>query len=70
MSSKDSVTLKDIYEIVNGLESKILKRVEEVEDDVDAMKAQQNKFIGMMSIAMLFISSLSSFIFDRIFKGK
>lgn len=66
MNDKDSVSLRDIYEAVERVEDKMIKRIERVECDVNALQAFQNKALGLLSVVSLFASAIASFIWDKI----
>lgn len=70
MTSRDSVSLRDIYEAVERVEEKMTKRIEKVETDVNALQGFQNKTLGVVSVISLFASAVASFIWEKIAGGK
>jgi len=64
--TKETVTLRDVYDAVNRLEDKFSKRLDDVEDDVENLKSFQNKSLGILSILSLFVGSISSYIWSKL----
>lgn len=69
MSSTERVSLRDIYEAVNNLEDKMIKRIEKIESNVDSIQSFQNRLLGMVSLLSLFGSALATFIWQKIISG-
>lgn len=66
MNSRDEVSLRDVYDAVNGLEEKMAKRMEKIECNVTNLQGFQNKALGVISVLSLFFSALASFVWDKI----
>lgn len=64
--SDDRVTLRDVYEAINRLEDKFDKRLGNVEEDVSALKAFQNRALGVLGLVALFGGAVSTFIWSKI----
>lgn len=66
MTNKDSISLRDVYEVVNRLESKMDERLSKVETKVDALEDFKSKTLGVLSIASFALSGLFTFIWKKI----
>lgn len=64
--SQDRVTLRDIQSAINRLEDKLGKRLDKMETDVDTLKANQNKSLGVLGVIMIFSSAASTYIWNRL----
>ena len=69
MTSRDSVSLRDIYEAVERVEDKMTKRIEKVESDVNVLQGFQNRALRVVGVISLFASAIASFIWDKIIGG-
>lgn len=63
---KDQITLRDVYDIVNRLETKMDARYEKHESRIEAIENNQSKAIGVISVISLFISGALTYVWDRI----
>jgi hypothetical protein len=70
MTSRDTVSLRDIYEAVERVEEKMTKRIEKVETDVNVLQGFQNRALGVVGVVSLFASAIASFIWEKIVGGK
>ena len=66
--TEDRVSMRDILSAVNRLEDKIDKRVSNIESDVDDLKANSNRAIGVIGIISTFISITGSYFWTKITK--
>lgn len=64
--SSDKVTLRDIYDLLDRLETKIDKRVEKIETDIEDIRAFQNKALGILGIAATFISLSATYVWNKV----
>lgn len=64
--SKDSVSLRDVYDIVDRLEKKILPEIKQNREDIDALQATLNKAYGVMAVLSLFFSAVAGYIWNKI----
>lgn len=67
--SKPSVTLRDIYEIVDRLEGKMDDRLSKIEGRTDSLETYRDRAVGVLSIFTLFTGFISSWIWERIIKN-
>ncbi len=63
------ITLKDIYEVVNRLEDKTDRRLQDVEIRLDKVEDMQSKIIGAVSIVGLFVGGAVTWVWDKV-RGK
>lgn len=69
MPRRDDVSLRDIYDAVNGLEAKMVKRFENVEEDVDGLKAFQNRTLGILGVFTAVFSLAINWVWDKLTRG-
>ncbi len=60
------ITLKDIYEVVNRLEDKTDRRLQDVEIRLDKVEDMQSKIIGAVSIVGLFVGGAITWVWGKI----
>lgn len=65
--SRDTVTLRDLYEAIGLLETKINTKFEKLEERVDKQEGFQNRLIGMGAAVSVFISGLISLLWNKLF---
>lgn len=66
MTGNNSVTLKDVYTIVERLEEKLDDRFVDHENRIRVIEKFMNKSAAIVSAAMLFASAFVSFITNRL----
>lgn len=64
--TEDRVTLRDIYTAVNRIEDKFDKRIEDIEKNVDTLKAFQNKAMATLSVFSSLVGLGSSYFWKKI----
>ena len=64
--TKNEITLKDIYEVVNRLEERMDKRMCEVEERVNILEDFKAKILGMAAIIAAFVGGFSAWLWKRI----
>lgn len=64
----NSVTNKDLYEAIERLEGKLVKRIERLEACVDDNTAWRNQLTGKMTVLMIFIGAGINWLWDSVFK--
>ena len=64
--SKDTVSLRDVYEIMQRLEAKMDTKWDKHEARIVNLEDNQSKALGMLSIVTLFISGGLTFLWNRI----
>lgn len=69
MSNKTDVTLKDVYDVVNRIEDKLTKRIEEAEQEIEELQNFQNRVLGISMALSVFISGAATFIWNKITKN-
>lgn len=65
----NGITLKDVYEVVNRLESKFDERYERLDSRVSKLETFQNKALGILSVVVMFTSLAASYIWNRLIKS-
>lgn len=65
--SKDTVTLRDVYAVMQRVEDKMDKRFEETDGRIDKIEGFQNKLMGIASILSVLFASGISFIYNKLF---
>lgn len=63
-----SITLKDVYEVVNRLETKFDERYERIESRVTKLETFQNKALGILSVATMFLTLAATYVWNRLMK--
>lgn len=53
--TKETVTLRDVYEAINKLEDRMAHRIEKIETDVDQNTTFRNQLIGKMTVIFAII---------------
>lgn len=66
MPSQSNVTLRDIYEVVERLENKMDQRIKELENDVEQIKDNQNKALGVVAVLSLFFSAAATWMWNKL----
>lgn len=61
-----TVSLNDIYQVVNRLEDKTDKRMADIECRVDKIEDAQSKILGGLTIVSLFVGGAVTWIWDKI----
>lgn len=64
--AEDKVTLRDVYDAINRVESKYDRRLERIEQDIDQIKSFQNKVYGVVGILSIFVSAAASYIWNKL----
>lgn len=64
--SDEKITLRDIYKVVERVEDKMDARLKEVENDLDSVKAFQNRTLGIASVFATFVSLAATYIWNKI----
>lgn len=63
--------LKDVYDVVNRLETKLDKRIRLLEKKVDDNSSFINNVQGKIAVFILLVSAVMSYVFEYIFnKGR
>lgn len=64
--SRDTVTLRDIYDVVDRLEKKMTMRIDKVDERVNILEDFKSKAAVLGSIGMVILSGVFSFIWKYI----
>lgn len=64
--TKGSVTLKDIYEVVQRVEDKMDVRIKEVEKRVDILEDLGSKALGILGVVSFIGTALFSWFWNKI----
>lgn len=71
--SSGSVTLRDVYEIMQRVEDKVDKKIAELEDKIekqslkiDRLEAFNNRTLGVLAVGSAFVSLIATFIWNKI----
>ena len=64
--SKDTVSLRDIYDAIEKLEHRIGERFERIEGRVSIIEAFQNKALGVLTIVTAFISVAATYVWNKV----
>jgi len=64
-----SVTLRDIYEIVERLETRMGSRIEKTETRVDGLESFQSKMVGISLVISSLIGIAGSWFWNKIVKS-
>ncbi len=67
--NKSTVTLKDVYDIVDRLENKFDDQYKDHETRIRGMEAFQNRAFGILSLVAAFSGVITNFIWAK-FTGK
>ena len=54
--SEERVSLKDVLDVVNRIEDKMTKRIEDTEKRVDVLESFQSRALGILSVVTVFFS--------------
>lgn len=61
-----NVTIKDVYDLVERLEAKMSKRIEENEKDIEELQGFQNRLAGQLGLVSVFSGAISAWIWQKI----
>lgn len=64
-----TVTLKDIYEVVNRLEDKLDQRIKPIEQKVDDLEDFRGKALGILGVVSFVGSAIFSWVWGKIVKS-
>lgn len=67
--ARQSITLNDIYEVVNRLEDKMEKRFTPLEEKVDSLEDFRSKAVAIYGLVSLAASAIFSWVWSRLTKG-
>jgi len=70
MTNGSKVTLKDIYDIVDRMETKIDKRMCDIEDRVGILEEFKGRALGTVGVVSALIASGLSFVWHEFFGQK
>lgn len=64
--TKSSISLRDIYDVVNRLEDKMDRRMEEVEKRVDLLEDFKGRALGILGVVSFVGSAVFSWLWGKI----
>lgn len=64
--SKNTVTMKDLWDAISRLEDKIDERFEPIEHRIYNIESYQNKMLGIVSVFAAFVSVAAAYIWNKI----
>ncbi len=64
--AEERVTLRDVYDAINRVESKYDRRLERIEQDIDQIKSFQNKAYGVVGMLSMFVSAAASYVWNKV----
>ena len=64
----DRVTLRDVYEAIGSLESKIDEKIKDNAARIDTLETFRDRWLGAMAVISLFGGAVSSWLWERLFK--
>jgi len=67
--TKDSVSLRDIYNAVNSLEDKLSKKMDKFDERLNILEAFRDRALGIMTVFTLFFSALASYVWKKVFNN-
>lgn len=65
-SRGNGVTLRDVYDIVERLETKMDKRLTETEKEVDDLQGFRNKAMAIIGVAATFSSVFATWLWNQV----
>lgn len=66
--TKNTITLKDVYDVVNRLEDKMDKRLTDLEDRMEVNEAFRNKAAVSLGVFTTFFTAFASWFWSDIMK--
>lgn len=63
---KETITLRDVYDIANRLEGKMDTRLERHELRIEGLENNQSRALGVLSVISLFISGAMTLLWNRL----
>ena len=64
--TRDAITLKDVYQIVERLEDKIDKRLSDMEARQERLEGFNNKALGVLSVVSIFINLAANWVWNKV----
>ena len=64
--SEERVSLKDVLDVVNRIEDKMTKRIEDTEKRVDVLESFQSRALGILSVVTVFFSLVATWIWGKL----
>lgn len=66
MPNPSQVHLKDVYDVVNRIEDKLDRRISNLENDVEVLKENQSRALGILAVLSLFFSAVAGWVWNKV----
>lgn len=64
--NNNDISLRDLMNAINRIDDKYDRRFERIEDDMDRVKAFQNKALGILAFFSSFIAIGSGYVWNKV----
>lgn len=64
--NNNDISLRDLMNAINRIDDKYDRRFERMEDDMDRVKAFQNKALGILAVFSSFIAIGSGYVWNKV----
>jgi len=64
--TKENVSLKDVYDAVNGLREEMTTKIEKIEKEVDKNTTWRNRMTGQITVIVIIVGIIINWLSDTI----
>lgn len=68
--TRETITLRDVYDIVNRLESKMDMQFDRHDERINKIEQNQSKALGVIGAITFILSGTMTYVWDRIWNPK